>query len=290
MDLGIFNRKAHEIKFREAVGWSLFWIVLGLGFSGYIYYLQGTTASLEYLSAYIVEKSLSVDNLFVFALIFEAFRVERKHQHRLLFWGILGAIILRGIMIFSGTALIEKFHWLITVFGAFLIYTGIKFSVDKDDALDPENTLMMRAARKVLPVSQNEKASSFFVRENGKFRVTRLFLVLLAVESSDVVFALDSIPAVLGLSRDRYIIYTSNIFAILGLRSLFFVLEDLLERFWLLKKGLSVVLIYVGLKMILESWIRVPPLVNLGIIIGTLILAVVLSGYIPKPGGNKKTK
>jgi tellurite resistance protein TerC len=289
MDLGIFNRKAHEIRFKEAVGWSIFWIVLGLSFAFYIAHLSGRGAALEYVSAYLVEKSLSVDNLFVFAIIFEAFRVERKQQHRLLFWGILGAIILRGIMIVSGTALLERFHWLITVFGAFLIYTGLKFSVDKEEEMDPNSSLLIRGARKILPIAPEGKYNSFFVRARGKIMITPLFLVLIAIESSDVIFALDSIPAVLGLSRDRYVIYTSNIFAILGLRSLFFVLEDLLERFWLLKKGLAFVLIYVGLKMVLEAWIRVPPHINLIVILGALFGTVILSELIPHKKKKKKS-
>ena len=287
MDLGIFNRKAHEIKIKEAILWSIFWIIIGTGFSGYIAWIDGKERAIEYLSAYVVEKSLSIDNLFVFALLFEAFKIQKKQQHRLLFWGILGAIVLRGIMIFSGTALIEQFHGLILVFGVFLIYTGVKFAFEDESKMDPEKSLVMRLARKIFPISTIENPTHFFERRGGKLHVTKLFLVLLAIESSDVIFALDSIPAVIGLSRDRYVIYTSNIFAIMGLRSLFFVLENLLDKFWLLKKALSFILIYVGGKMCVESWIKVPPLANLAIILGALVLSVVLSVVIPKPAKKK---
>jgi tellurite resistance protein TerC len=288
MDLGIFNRKAHEIKIKEALGWSIFWMVLGVSFSGYVAWLYGRPRAMEYLSAYVVEKSLSVDNLFIFSLIFAAFKIPKRQQHRLLFWGVLGAIILRGIMIFSGTALIAQFHGLIIVFGAFLVYTGVKFAVDTESQMDPGNTFILRLARRIFPISDNETPQHFFERRDHRLLATKLFLALLAIESSDVIFALDSVPAVIGLSRNAYVVYTSNIFAILGLRSLFFVLENLLDEFWLLKKALSFILIYVGGKMLIEGWYTIPPLVNLAIILSSLVISVVLSKMIPKPHKSRK--
>lgn len=284
LDLGVFNRKAHVIKMKEAVGWSLLWIAIGLLFGGYVWKFMGPQLGTEYYTAYLVEKSLSVDNLFVFAIIFAAFSVERRHQHRLLFWGIFGAIIFRAIMIALGTNLLQSFHWLIYVFGFFLIYTAFKLVQGGGEALDPKNTKSYLIIRKILPFYEGPHEGRFFVREGGKLKITDFFAALIVVECSDILFAVDSVPAVFGVTRDPFIVYTSNIMAILGLRSLFFVLEDLLARFHLLKKGLAAVLAYVGLKMCLESFFKVPPFINLLIIISFLIVSVVLSLMIPPKG------
>ncbi len=276
MDLGIFNRKAHVIQMKEALGWSIFWILLGLGFGGYIWHVNGPTSGMEYLTGYIVEKSLSVDNLFVFLIIFKSMRIERQHQHRLLFWGILGAIVLRGAMIALGTQILSNFHWVIYVFGGFLIYTGAKLLKGGDEEMDPQQSPVFKLAKKYLPFTTEEPKGRFLIHKNGKRYFTTAFLALLMIESSDVVFALDSVPAVFGITRDPYIVYTSNIFAILGLRSLFFVLEDLLYRFHLLKVGLAFVLIFVGIKMCIEHWYKMAPhysLVVIGLLLGGSVIA-----------------
>jgi tellurite resistance protein TerC len=289
LDLGVFNKKAHVIKMKEAIGWSLFWIALGLGYSFFIYKESGNQAALEYVTGYIVEKSLSVDNLFVFLVIFESFKIKRIHQHRLLFWGVFGAIILRGIMIAAGTQLLENFHWVIYIFGGFLIFTGIKLFKGGGEELDPQKSPVLKWAKKVLPFTTAEPNGKFVVFENGKRKFTTAFLALLLIESSDVVFALDSVPAVFGVTRDPYIVYTSNIFAILGLRSLFFVLEDLLYRFYLLKLGLAVVLIFVGGKMCLEHFYKISPAYSL-VVIGTILGGSIIASLIFPKDKNVKPK
>ncbi len=282
LDLGIFNRKAHVIRLKEALGWSVVWILIGLGFGYYISWHDGAQAGAEYLAGYIVEKSLSVDNLFVFAIIFSAFKIERGLQHRLLFWGILGAIILRAGMIYAGAELLNRFHWVIYIFGAFLIFTGIKLFLAGDKApLDPHKSPFLKLARKFLPFTDAPHHGRFVLVEDGKKKFTLFFAALLLIESSDVIFALDSVPAVFGVTRDPFIVYTSNIFAILGLRSLFFVLEDMLYRFHLLKVGLSLVLVFVGSKMIAEPFFHMSPWTSLGIISAILITSIVLSWCFP---------
>jgi tellurite resistance protein TerC len=277
LDLGVFNRKAHVIRMKEAVLWSIFWIVLGLAFGGFVYWHEGREDAILYVTGYLVEKSLSVDNLFVFAVIFSAFRVQRQHQHRLLFWGVIGAIVLRALMIGAGTALLAQFHWLIYVFGAFLLFTGIKLFGSGEAAVDPDKTFLIRFARRYLPFTNAEHHGHFTIVEGGKRKFTTFFLALLFVESSDVLFALDSVPAVMGITRDPFLIYTSNIFAILGLRSLFFVLEDMLARFHLLKYGLAIILCLVGIKMLIEGWYKVPPMASLAAILMILVVSVLLS-------------
>jgi tellurite resistance protein TerC len=287
MDLGVFNRKAHVIKMKEAIGWSIFWIFLGLSYAGFIYFESGRGSAIEYITGYIIEKSLSVDNLFVFLVIFESMKIERIHQHRLLFWGVFGAIVLRAIMIFAGTQLLSHFHWVIYIFGAFLIFTGIKLFKGGGDEIDPQKSLLFRWAKKTLPFTTAEPKGRFTIVENGKRKFTTAFLALLMIESSDVIFALDSVPAVFGVTRDPYIVYTSNIFAILGLRSLFFVLEDLLYRFYLLKLGLAIVLIFVGTKMCIEGFVHISPQVSLAVIGAILGASVVLSLMFPKDKAHK---
>ena len=282
MDLGVFNKKSHIIGIKEALGWSAFWVAIGLSYGGYVFWHDGSKAGFEYLTGYVVEKSLSVDNLFVFAAIFSSFQIKRIYQHRLLFWGVIGAIVLRAVMIIAGTELLERFHWLLYLFGAFLVYTGITFLKDKAEEKDPSKSKLLVFLRRFLPFSSQPHEGRMMVRESGRFKATDLFAVLIVIEVSDVIFALDSVPAVFGVTKDPYIVYTSNVFAILGLRSLFFVLEDLLVRFHLLKKGLAVVLMFVGAKMIAEPWQSIPSHVSLGIILLTLIAACGLSLLIPK--------
>lgn len=283
LDLGVFNRKAHVIRMKEALLWSLLWIIIGLSFSFYIYSQSGSKAAIEYVTGYIVEKSLSVDNLFVFLLIFASLKIPRIYQHRLLFWGVLGAIILRGIMIYLGTQLLENFHFVIYLFGGFLIYTGFKIFKGGDSDMDPRDGFIFKTLSKILPLDTREDFGGHFtIKKSGKTFFTMGFVALVLIETSDVIFALDSVPAVFGVTRDPYIVYTSNIFAILGLRSLFFVLEDLLYRFYLLKAGLAVILIFVGAKMCLEAWIHVEPWISLGIIGAILAASVGLSLLFPK--------
>ncbi len=279
LDLGVFHRKAHAPTFREASIWSIVWISLALIFNGGLYWYVGTQPALEFLTAYVVEKSLSVDNIFVFAVIFASLKIPTLYQHRVLFWGILSALVLRAIMIFAGTALLDRFHWLIYVFGAFLLFTGVKLFLSWRSGEEEvsEDGWAMRTARRFIPFTQKLDGSKFFTVENGKKMATPLFLALIVVEISDVLFALDSIPAVFAVTRDPFIVFTSNIFAILGLRSLFFLLAGMLDRFTYLKVGLSMVLAFVGVKMILIDLVKVPPAVSLGVIALMLGLSVVIS-------------
>lgn len=281
LDLGVFNRKAHVIRLKEALGWSAFWVSLGLLFGGFVYEYMGHQAGIEYFTGFVVEKSLSVDNLFVFLVIFRAFKIEKKYQHRLLFWGVLGAIILRGLMIAAGTVLLAKFHWLIYIFGAFLLYTGVTLAFQGDKEIDPHQNPVLKFLKKILPFSDGNNENHFIITEHGQRKLTLAFAALVVIETSDVIFALDSVPAVFGVTRDPFIVYSSNIFAILGLRSLFFVLEDFMDRFHLLKYGLSVVLMFVGAKMMFEHWVPMTPFMSLAIIGVVLALSVALSFMIP---------
>lgn len=287
MDLGIFNRNAHVIKVKEALLWSLFWVAIGVSYGGYVWWHDGATSGMQYLTGYVVEKSLSVDNLFVFLVIFRAFHIPRQHQHRLLFWGILGAIVLRAIMIALGTALLAEFHWLIYIFGGFLIWTGWKIFKGGPEDVHPLETPTFRFLKKFFPISNEKYDGRFVVEENGKKHLSIGFAALVMIETSDVLFALDSVPAVFGVTRDPYLVYTSNIFAILGLRSLYFVLEDMMDRFHLLKFGLAIILTFVGLKMCLESVVHISPGLSLGVILAVLVGSVLLS-FKFKPVENKK--
>jgi tellurite resistance protein TerC len=286
MDLGLFHRNEHAVSPKEAGIWTGVWVTLSLLFCGGLVYFDywDRTQALQWLTAYVVEYSLSVDNLFVFLMVFAYFRVTPEVQHRVLFWGIVGAFLMRAVLIIAGTALVQRFHWLIYIFGAFLVYTAVKmaFSNDEDDA-DPEQTLVVRVARRMLPVARQGEGSRFFITEDGRRKVTPLFLVLLVVEATDLLFALDSIPAVLGISQDPFIVYTSNVCAILGLRSLFFVVASLMEKFHLLKMGLAVILGFVGTKMLITFFdIHVPIGLSLGIIGGILVASIVASLIWPK--------
>lgn len=281
LDLLVFHREAHEIKIREAALLSVFWVAIGLLFAVVLHFWQGPAAAVTYLTGYVIEKSLSVDNLFVFVIVFSYFAVPRAYQHRVLFWGILGVLIMRGIMIFAGAALLARFEWLTYVFGAFLIFTGIRMAFHDEADVHPEKNAAVRLARKILPVTARYHDARLIVRESGKIMATPLLLVLIVVETTDLVFALDSIPAIFAITRDTFLVYTSNVFAILGLRSLYFLLAEIVYKFRFLKYGLSVVLVYVGLKMALHSYIHIPIPISLAIIATLITVSVVASLVIP---------
>lgn len=283
LDLGVFNRKAHAVSVKEALGWSAVWLALAIAFGIGVGMVMGRQSALEFFAGYLVEEALSVDNLFVFILIFSYFKIAPTLQHRVLFWGILGALVMRGAMIGAGAVLIERFHWIIYVFGAFLVFTGIRMAFGGDSDIEPEANPVIRIVRRFVPLTTKFHGEHFFVREalkpGGKVRLlaTPLFVVLALVETTDVVFALDSIPAVFGVTRNPFLVYTSNVFAILGLRSLYFVLAGVMGKFHLLKYGLSVVLTFVGVKMLTESKWPIPIGVALGIVGGVLLASVLLS-------------
>ena len=284
LDLGVFHRKSHVVSFREAVGWTITWIMLAVLFNLGVWYYAGSQRALEFTTGYLIEYSLSVDNIFVFALLFSYFAVPPKFQHRVLFWGILGALVMRALMIGAGTVLIAKFAWIIYVFGAFLILTGIKMIFKREEEIHPERNPVVKWFKKLMPVTTEYREDKFFVREKGIGMATPLFIVLLLVEISDVIFAVDSIPAIFAVTTDPFIVYTSNVFAILGLRSLYFALAGVLDKFHYLKIGLGVVLTFVGVKMILAhtAW-KIDTLVSLGVIVLILVTSVVWSLLRPKP-------
>ena len=295
LDLGVFHRKAHAVSLKEATVWSVVWISLAMLFNVGIYLFWDTLApssaysngdaALAFFTGYLIEKSLSVDNIFVFVLIFTYFSVPPQYQHRVLFWGILGALVMRAALILVGAALIKEFHWIIWIFGAFLIFTGVKMAFHKNEEVHPESNPLIRLFRRIMPVTAEYQGSRFFVRQAGKLMATPLFLVLLMVESTDLVFAVDSIPAIFAVSQDPFIVYTSNVFAILGLRSLYFLLAGVMDKFYYLKLGLSVVLTFVGVKMLMPDLsllltgvsYKIPTAVSLGVVAGILAVAVAAS-------------
>src|SRR5512144_1180030 len=283
LDLGVFHRKAHVVSFKESITWTVVWVGLALLFNGGVWHYYGSQKALEFFTGYLIEKSLSVDNVFVFALLFSYFAVPAKYQHKVLFWGILGALIMRAIMIAAGAALIAKFAWIIYVFGAFLILTGIKMIVKREEEIHPERNPVVRLFKKLMPVTADYREDKFFVREYGLRMATPLFVVLLLVEFSDVIFAVDSIPAIFAVTTDPFIVYTSNVFAILGLRSLYFALAGVMGKFHYLKIGLGVVLAFVGVKMLLahSAW-KIPTLGSLGVIVVILAVSIVWSILRPK--------
>jgi len=281
LDLGVFHKHSHEVKVKEAMVWSGVWIALALIFNIGVYFFLGHDKGVQFLTGYVIEKSLSVDNLFVFVMVFSFFKVPAIFQHRILFWGILGALVLRAIFIFSGVALINKFHWIIYVFGVFLIYTGIKMLSHKDKDMDPTKNPVVKLFKRFMPVTEKMHNEHFFVRQNGKLFATPLFLVLIFIETTDVIFAVDSIPAILAVSRDPFIVFTSNVFAILGLRSLYFALAAFMDSFHYLSYALCAILVFVGTKMLISDFYHFNPLLSLSIIVGTLILSVVLSRLYP---------
>jgi len=282
LDLGVFNRKAQKVTVKAALYWTAFWIILSMAFNGWIFDNFGNEAGLDFFTGYILEKSLSVDNLFVFLLIFNYFKVPARLQHRVLFLGILGALVLRGIFIYLGATLVQQFHWVLYIFGAFLVFSGIKlFFLDEDEDQNPENVIV-RAFRKRLRVTEEFVEEKFFVVRDGVRYATPLFLVLIAVETSDVLFAVDSIPAIFGVTQDPFIVYTSNVMAILGLRSLYFALAGLLEYFHYLNSGLALVLIFIGVKMLGENFFEIGDALELGVIALILTVSVLASILFPK--------
>ena len=283
LDLLVFNRKAHAIGLREALGWSAFWVALSLGFNYLVYHTMGREAGLQWLTGYLVEKALSVDNLFVFLLIFNYFKVPAEFQHRILFWGVLGALVLRAIFILVGGALLAKFHFLIYILGAFLVYTGVRMGLSGDGPeIDPENNPIVRFLSRHLPITRQMDGGKFFVRRDGVRFATPLFVVLVMVETTDVVFAADSIPAILAITRDTFIVFTSNVFALLGLRAMYFALASMMRLFHYLHYGLSLILIFIGAKILLESIYPIPMPIALGVVGGLLLLSVLASLVWPK--------
>jgi tellurite resistance protein TerC len=281
LDLGVFHRRAHTVKFREALLWSGLWIALAAAFAVVVYFWHGRAAALEFTTGYVIELSLSVDNLFVFLLIFRYFRVPPVHQHKVLFWGILGALIMRAAFIVAGVGLIRKFHWIVYVFGALLVYSGIKLFRQDEAQIHPEKNPVLRLFRRWVPVTKDYEGGKFLVRREGLF-ATPLLVVLLVVETTDVLFAVDSIPAILAITLDAFIVYTSNVFAILGLRSMYFALAGMMELFHYLHYGLSLVLIFVGAKMLISHYYHIPTELALGIVAGILLASVLASVLHPK--------
>ena len=278
LDLGVFHRKAHVVTFRESITWTAVWVVLALIFNAGVWHYAGPQKGLEFFTGYLIEKSLSVDNVFVFALLFSYFAVPPIYQHRVLFWGILGALIMRAIMIAAGAALISNFAWIIYIFGAFLIATGIKMIVKRQEEIHPERNPIVRLFKRWMPVTSDYRGEKFFVLENGRRYATPLFIVLLLVEFTDLIFAVDSIPAIFSVTTDPFIVYTSNVFAILGLRSLYFALAGVMHKFHYLKVGLGAVLAFVGVKMLLaHSPYKIDTLISLGVVVTILALSVIAS-------------
>lgn len=281
LDLGVFHHDDHEVSAREAAIWTVVWILMAVAFGGVLFFWKGSEVATQYFTGYLIEKALSADNIFVFLLIFSFFKVPAQYQHRVLFWGILGTLIMRATMIGVGTTLLERFHWLIYVFGAFLAWTGVRMATQKDEGVDPGDNQLVKLVRRVMPVTDTYEGNHFFVRRNGKLLATPLFLVLLVVESSDLLFALDSVPAIFAITTDPFIVYTSNVFAILGLRSMYFLLADVMGKLRYLKVGLSLILTFVGAKMLLSSVVTIPPVVSLGIIGAILAVTIGASLLLP---------
>ena len=277
LDLGVFKREAHAIKFKEAAAWCIAWSTLAFLFMAVVYHTRGPDAGIKFLSGYLVEWSLSVDNLFVFLLIFTYFHVEAQFQHRVLFWGIIGAVVTRGLLIVAGVVLMQKVHWIVYLFGLFLLFTGIRMLFAGEDSVHPEKNPILRLVRKVFPVAERHHGKDFFVRIGGRRMVTPLFIVLIVIETSDIVFAVDSVPAVLSITSDPFIVFTSNMFAILGLRSMYFALAGVMTLFHYIKYGLAGILAFVGAKMLLSSYYEIPPVVTLGVIAAILSVAVIAS-------------
>jgi tellurite resistance protein TerC len=282
LDLFVFHRHPHKISVKESLVLSAFWIGVGIAFSGYVYYTKGTQAFLEYITGYSLEKALSLDNIFVFILIFSYFKVPEEFKHKVLFWGVFGAIVFRAIFIFAGIELIKLFHWVIYIFGIILIVSAIKLLITEEKEFHPEETIVYKVAKRLIPLKPNYKDGKFFVREGNKLYATPLFLSLLFVESSDIMFAIDSVPAILAISKDPFIVYTSNIFAILGLRSLYFAASAILPFFHFLHYGLSFILAFIGVKMLISEFYKIPVLVSLLLIFSAIFISVVASLLVKK--------
>lgn len=288
LDLGVFQKDAHEVKMKEALAWCGVWFALAMAFNGLIWFWRGSELGQQFLASYLIELCLSVDNVFVFILVFAYFKVPSRWQHRVLFWGIIGAVVMRAVFILVGVSVIQRFHWVLYIFGAFLVYTGIKMALPgKEEEVHPEQNPVVKLFRRFYPVAPHNDHGHFFTRHNGQRMATPLFIVLLVVETTDVVFALDSIPAVLAITKDGFVALTSNIFAILGLRSLYFALSGIMQLFRYLKVGLAMILVFIGVKMLIEPWVHVTTTISLAVIASVLTMSVLLSLLIketPKPG------
>ena len=277
VDLGFFHRKAHVLSMKEAAIWSTVWVVVALVFNAVVWVWLGHQKALEFFTGYLVEKALSADNIFVFAVLFNYFAVPPEYRHRVLFWGVLGAIVFRLTFILAGTALLKKFHWVVYIFGIIVIVSGIKLLMRKEEEIHPERNPVLRLARRFLPITPNYHGQKFFVRLDGKFMATPLMLVLLVVESTDIVFAIDSIPAIFAITRDPFIVFTSNVCAILGLRALYFLLEGMIRLFRYLDEGLAVILVFIGIKMLVSEFYKIPTWVALGFVAAVLAITIVSS-------------
>jgi tellurite resistance protein TerC len=277
LDLGVFHRKAHAISLKEALIWSAVWIALALTFSVGVFLIEGADTGVQFLTGYLVEKSLSVDNIFIFVLLFTYFAVPANDQHRILFWGVLGALIMRGILIGLGSVLLESFHWIIYLFGAFLIFTGFRMAFQKKGHIEPEKNPLLRLIRRVIPITEGFEKDRFFVRRGGRLLATPMLLILVVIETTDLIFAIDSVPAVFAVTDDPFIVYTSNVFAMLGLRSLYFVFAGIIDKFYYLKAALAVILTFVGIKMLVTDIVHIPAWASLLVIALVLTVAIIAS-------------
>ncbi len=285
LDLGVLQRDSHAVTMKEAIGWCVVWFALALGFNALLLHWRGPEQAQQFLAAYLVELCLSVDNVFIFILIFSYFKVEERYQHRVLFWGIIGAVVMRAVFILVGVGVIHRFHWVLYLFGAFLVYTGIKMALPKKtEEIHPDQNVAVRLYRRFFPVAPHNEHGHFFARHEGRRMATPLFIVLLVIETTDLVFALDSLPAVLAITKDGFVALTSNIFAILGLRSLYFALHGVMQLFRYLKVGLAIILVFIGVKMLIEPWVDISTATSLGVIGGVLAMSVLLSVLIKEPG------
>jgi tellurite resistance protein TerC len=283
IDLGLFHRKSRVVSMREAAVWTAVWASLALAFNGFVYQRFGSTKAFEFLQGWLLEWALSVDNVFVFLIIFRYFKVPTEHLHRVLFWGIIGAVVSRGVFIMAGAAIIQRFHWVMYILGAFLVYTAGKILLQKEEEMDPGKNPALRLFRRVVPTTNEYHGGAFFTKIDGRWVATPLFVTLTVVELSDVMFAVDSIPAIFGVTRDVFIVFTSNIFAILGLRSLFFLIEGLVQKLRFLKIGVAVILAFIGVKILIEKIYKVPVLVSLGVLASVLLVSALASILIPPP-------
>ena len=284
LDLGVFQRETHVVGMKEALAWCCVWVTLALSFGGLLWQWRGPESAQQFLAGYLIELCLSVDNVFVFILVFAYFKVEPRYQHRVLFWGIIGAVLMRAVFIIVGVEVIERFHWVLYVFGAFLVYTGVKMALPSKEAeVDPEHNFAVKLFRRFYPVAPHNDRGHFFTVHQGRRMATPLFIVLIVIETTDLVFALDSLPAVLSITKDSFIALTSNIFAILGLRSLYFALSGIMGLFRFLKVGLSVILVFIGVKMLIEHWMKITTGTSLAVIGGVLTTSILMSVVIKSP-------
>lgn len=277
LDLGVFHKKSHTVGFKESIIWSVVWIALAMSFAGVLYFWRGQEDTLLYLTGYVIEKSLSVDNLFVFLLIFSFFKIPGEYQHKILFYGIVGALVMRAFFIWAGIAVLEKFHWVIYLFGALLVVSGIKMLLPEKGDVNLEDKWIIKFTKKIFPTTHDFHGDKFFVKLNGKWWVTPLFITLVFVEFSDLVFAVDSIPAIIGITNDPFLVFTSNVFAILGLRSLYFALKGFADLFHYLKYGLSLILMFIGVKLLISGIYHMPVSITMAVIFGILLISVILS-------------